>query len=201
MEDSLKYIGEEIRLKICLLGNTSVGKTALLIRFMYEKFIKEDDDRTIEDKYFKYVSIKEQGCILEIIDTGGYYEDQKLLEYWIKKSDGFLLIYSINDKESFEGVKMRYKKIRKYKKSKKFYILIVGNKNDLEEEEDEEKQKRKVNKEEVENFCSENLLEYMEVSALKNNNVNDMFIKIGGKLLDKNIYSRGYNNKNFCCLC
>ena len=113
MEDSLKYLQQEKRLKICLLGNTSVGKTALIIRFIYGNYITEDDDRTIEDKYFKYVSIKEQGCILEIIDTGGYYEDQKLLEYWIKKSDGFLLIYSINDKESFEGVKNKTQENRK----------------------------------------------------------------------------------------
>ena len=53
MEDSLKYLQQEKRLKICLLGNTSVGKTALLIRFMYEKFITENDDRTIEDNYSK----------------------------------------------------------------------------------------------------------------------------------------------------
>ena len=199
MENSLESIGNEKRLKICLLGNTLVGKTALINRFINGKY-QTEHDRTIEEQYSKYVRIKDEDCILEITDTGGLDEYQTSLDIWINNSDGFLLIYSINDKESFEGIKIRYEKILKYKKSKKYCILIVGNKNDLEEGDDEKKE-RKVDKEEVDKFCSENKLENMEVSALKNSNINDIFMKIGGDVLDKIFLSRRRGDKRFCCFC
>ena len=71
-----------------------------------------------------------------------------------------MLVYSINDKESFEGVKLRYEKIGKYKNQKKFSVVIVGNKCDLEEE-------RVLKKEDINDFCTEKDLGNFEISAEK----------------------------------
>ena len=196
MDSSIESIGHEKRLRICVLGKTMVGKTCLINRYLNGKY-QVEHDRTIEEQYSKYLKIKDEDCMLEITDTGGLDEYLSSLDIWINNSDGFLLIYSINDKDSFDGIKMRYENILKYKKSKKFCALVVGNKTDLENE--ELKEERKVNKEEVDKFCEENNLECIEVSAKNNDNINQIFQQIG-----ENVFNMKYlrkRRKDFCCFC
>ena len=197
MDSSIESIGNEKRLKICVLGKTMVGKTCLINRFLNGKY-QAEHDRTIEEQYSKYLKIKEEDCVLEITDTGGLDEYLSSLDIWINNSDGFLLVYSINDKDSFDGIKMRYEKILKYKKSKKFCALVVGNKTDLES--GEQKEERKVNKEEVDKFCEENKLECFEVSAKNNDNINQIFQKLGENVFVIKYRDRKEENK-FCCFC
>ena len=197
MDSSIESIGNEKRLKICVLGKTMVGKTCLINRFLNGKY-QVEHDRTIEEQYSKYLKIKEEDCMFEITDTGGLDEYLSSLDIWINNSDGFLLVYSINDKDSFDGIKMRYDKILKYKKSKKFCSLVVGNKTDLES--GEQKEERKVNKEEVDKFCEENNLECIEVSAKNNDNINQIFQKLGENVFIIKYRDRKEENK-FCCFC
>ena len=197
MDSSIESVGNEKRLRICVLGKTMVGKTCLINRFLNGKY-QVEHDRTIEEQYSKYLKIKEEDCVLEITDTGGLDEYLSSLDIWINNSDGFLLVYSINDKDSFDGIKMRYDKILKYKKSKKFCVLVVGNKADLES--GEQKEERKVNKEEVDKFCEENNLECFEVSAKNNDNINQIFQKLGENVFVIKYRDRNKDNK-FCCFC
>ena len=197
MDSSIESVGNEKRLRICVLGKTMVGKTCLINRFLNGKY-QAEHDRTIEEQYSKYLKIKDQECMFEITDTGGLDEYLSSLDIWINNSDGFLLVYSINDKDSFDGIKMRYEKILKYKKSKKFCALVVGNKTDLES--GEQKEERKVNKEEVDKFCEENKLECFEVSAKNNDNINQIFQKLGENVFIIKYRDRKEENK-FCCFC
>ena len=197
MDSSIESVGNEKRLRICVLGKTMVGKTCLINRFLNGKY-QAEHDRTIEEQYSKYLKIKDEECMFEITDTGGLDEYLSSLDIWINNSDGFLLVYSINDKDSFDGIKMRYEKILKYKKSKKFCSLVVGNKTDLES--GEQKEERKVNKEEVDKFCEENKLECFEVSAKNNDNINQIFQKLGENVFIIKYRDRKEENK-FCCFC
>ena len=195
MDSSIESIGHEKRLRICVLGKTMVGKTCLINRYLNGKY-QVEHDRTIEEQYSKYLKIKDEDCMLEITDTGGLEEYLSSLDIWINNSDGFLLVYSINDKDSFDGIKMRYENILKYKKSKKFCALVVGNKTDLEK--GEEKEERIVNKEEVDKFCEENQLKCIEVSAKNNDNINKIFQQLG-----ENVFDMKYSRKRdgICCFC
>ena len=195
MDSSIESLGNERRIKICVLGKTMVGKTCLINRFLNGKY-QIEHDRTIEEQYSKYLKIKDEDCMLEITDTGGLDEYLSSLDIWINNSDGFLLVYSINDKDSFDGIKMRYENILKYKKSKKFCALVVGNKTDLES--GEQKEERKVNKEEVDKFCEENQLKCIEVSAKNNDNINKIFQQLG-----ENVFDMKYSRKRdgICCFC
>ena len=196
MDSSIESVGNEKRLRICVLGKTMVGKTCLINRYLNGKY-QVEHDRTIEEQYSKYLKIKDQECMFEITDTGGLDEYLSSLDIWINNSDGFLLVYSINDKDSFDGIKMRYDKILKYKKSKKFCALMVGNKTDLES--GEQKEERKVNKEEVDKFCEENKLECFEVSAKNNDNINQIFQTLGENIFDMKYHKNG--RKKFCFFC
>jgi small GTP-binding protein len=194
MEDS----GESgIPLKIAVLGQTLVGKSALTFRFINDKFPNEHDT-TIEDSYSFTAKIDGINCQLEILDTAGQDDYQTMLDTWINSSDGFVLVYSIDNKESFESTKKRYERILKLKGDQKVAIVVAGNKCDLEES-------RKVSKEEAENFCLSNKITFLETSALKVINVKEAFLSCAKGLLQinfpekyKNVGKEGGKKKCYC---
>ena len=106
MDDANSQSENGIPLKIAVLGQTLVGKSALTFRFINNKFPNEHDT-TIEDAYSIPAKIDDINCQLEILDTAGQDDYQTMLDTWINSCDGFILVYSIDNKESFESVKIR----------------------------------------------------------------------------------------------
>ena len=174
-------------LKIAVLGKSLVGKSALTFRFINDRFPGEHDT-TIEDSYTVPTQIDDISCQLEILDTAGQDDYQTMIDTWINSADGYLLVYSIDNKDSFEGVKMRYERILTIKeKLKNFSIAIVGNKCDLEE-------KREVTREEANKYCQELGVTFLEVSALQKINVKEAFLTVARDLLKKK-YPKLYKKK------
>ena len=99
--------------------------------------------------------------ILEILDTAGQDEYKNLIDGWINSGDGFLLVFALNDKESWEFLLDLKERILKMKKGENPPILIVGNKKDLEDE-------RVFTKADIEKFTKEWNYQYMETSATVN---------------------------------
>ena len=172
MEEDSNY---SVPLKIAILGQLMVGKTALTFRFINNKFPAEHDT-TIEDSYSIPAKIDDIQCQLEILDTAGKEDYQTMLDTWINSSDGFILVYSIDSKESFKSTKARYDRISKLKEGQKSSIIIVGNKCDLEE-------KRQVSKDDAEKFCNNNNISFLETSALNSINVKEAFLCVARGLL------------------
>ena len=191
MDDSLRMstIPEQrynvIQLKISVLGNSMVGKSALTFRFINNKFPTEHDT-TIEDSYSIPTRINDHDCQLEILDTAGQDDYQTMLDTWINASEGFLLVYSIDNKESFEALKNKYDRIKQLKEGQDYSVVIVGNKCDLED-------KREISKEEVENYAKSKNLQFLEASALKTINVKEAFLAVAQELI-KIRFNNGGNN-------
>ena len=164
-----------LNIKIAVLGKSLVGKSALTYRFINDKF-PEEHDTTIEDQYSLPIEIEGIQCKLEILDTAGQDDYQSMLDTWINSVDGFILVYAIDDKESFESMKMRYERIVKNKGNNKYSIVIAGNKCDLEN-------KRKVSREEGELYCKGLNIDFLECSALEKINVKECFLTCARNLL------------------
>ena len=175
-----------VPLKIAILGQSMVGKSAITFRFINNKFPTEHDT-TIEDSYSIPAKIDDIQCQLEILDTAGQDDYQTMLDTWINSADGFILVYSIDNKESFESTKTRFDRIIKLKEGQKASIIIVGNKCDLED-------KRQVSKEEVENYCKTNKIMFLEASALNTINIKESFLCVARGLLQIN-FPEKYSNK------
>ena len=173
-------------IKLVVLGKSLVGKSALTYRFICDKF-PEEHDTTVEDQYKTVISINGVAYELEILDTAGQDDYQTMLDTWINSADGFILVYSIDNKESFESTKTRYDRIMKLKEGQKVSIIVVGNKCDLED-------KRQVSKEEAENYCNTNNIGFLEASALNTINVKESFLCVARGLLQIN-FPEKYNNK------
>ena len=102
--------GKQLNIKLVILGKALVGKSALTYRFINDQFPKEHDT-TIEDQYKVSVTIDEKNILLEILDTAGQDDYQSMIETWINFGSGFLLVYSIDDVESFNEAKKKYEKL------------------------------------------------------------------------------------------
>jgi small GTP-binding protein len=118
-------------LKVAVLGKGMVGKSSLTYKFINCNTPK-DHDPTIEDKYSTVTCIDGSNYEVEILDTAGQDDYQSLMNYWITFGQAFILVYAINDKESFDALEDKREKILKMKKDEVCPIVIVGNKCDLE---------------------------------------------------------------------
>merc|ERR1712173_130511 len=120
--------------KIVVLGGGGVGKSALTIRLVTDNFLDEYDP-TIEDSYRKQVQIDGKPALLDILDTAGQEEFSSMQDQWMREGKGFLLVYSIVSRQSFDEVSMLREKILRTKDDddgSNVPIVMAGNKCDLE---------------------------------------------------------------------
>ncbi|XP_036838890.1 ras-related protein M-Ras isoform X2 [Oncorhynchus mykiss] len=89
--------------KLVVVGDGGVGKSALTIQF-FQKIFVPDYDPTIEDSYLKHTEIDAQWAILDVLDTAGQEEFSAMREQYMRTGDGFLIVFSVTDKASFEHV-------------------------------------------------------------------------------------------------
>ncbi|KAL6036901.1 hypothetical protein STEG23_013901 [Scotinomys teguina] len=122
--------------KVVVCGLLSVGKTAILEQLLYGNHtIGTEDCETMEDVYMASVEtdrgVKEQ---LHLYDTRGLQEGVELPKHYFSFADGFVLVYSVNNLESFQRVELLKKEIDKFKDKKEVAIVVLGNKIDLSEQ-------------------------------------------------------------------
>mgnify|MGYP002524253457 CR=1 FL=1 len=124
------------------------------------------------------------------MDTAGEEDYQNMLDQWIESAGGFILLYAINDLESFQALQPKVERIKK-NEAEKLPIVVVGNKVDLNNE-------RKVSKQQAEEFANSIKAKYFETSALtdSNGNVKLVFETIGNLMIDK---ANGENNEDKKC--
>ena len=99
-----------MKIKLVILGKSLVGKSALTYRFICDKFPTEHDT-TVEDQYKLNMTVEDIKCELEILDTAGQDDYQTMLDTWIEFGNCYLLVYSIDDIESFKQLKIKYDRI------------------------------------------------------------------------------------------
>ncbi len=191
-----KNTREATKLKIAVIGKSLVGKSAITNVFVSSKFPSEYDT-TIEDKYTVERFIGNYPCSIDILDTAGQDDYYTLMDNWINSSDGFILVFSITDKESFEVCKSRYERI-KLNKGDNFRLVLAGNKADCAE-------KRTVSYDDAKSLATAWGTQYIECSAKNMINIEEAFLKVSEKLLDKimkkDMASSGEDEKKNKCFC
>ncbi|KAJ5076535.1 ras-like protein rasd [Anaeramoeba ignava] len=155
--------------KLVVVGGGGVGKSALTLQFVHSKFVEEYEP-TIENFYQKQVEIDEETCMLEIIDTAGQEEFALMRDTYYRSGDGFLVVYSVDTRDSFDEVTTFKEHILKTKQSDTAPIVIVGNKKDLV-------QRRKVSSDELKDLASLFQCAFIETSAKTRENVDMAFFQ------------------------
>ncbi|XP_044540228.1 ras-related protein Rap-2c isoform X2 [Gracilinanus agilis] len=137
--------------KVVVLGSGGVGKSALTVQFVTGTFI-EKYDPTIEDFYRteQFASMR---------------------DLYIKNGQGFILVYSLVNQQSFQDIKPMRDQIVRVKRYEKVPLILVGNKVDLESE-------REVLTAEGRALAQEWGCPFMETSAKSKTMVDELFAEI-----------------------
>ncbi|EKE40047.1 hypothetical protein ENUP19_0039G0009 [Entamoeba nuttalli] len=164
--------------QVVIIGEGSVGKSALCLQFVREVFSVEYSP-TIEDTYNKTIKVDSHTVTFNLIDTAGQEEYVALREQYYLKGDGFVLVYSIENKSSFMAIGNHKDSISVIRPDGDVALILAGNKCDLEEQ-------RVVSKADGEALAKSYGIDFFETSAAKRINVDELFIALGRKLLQIN---------------
>ncbi|WVQ80776.1 Ras-like protein [Cryptococcus sp. DSM 104549] len=156
--------------KLVVVGGGGVGKSALTIQFIQSHFVDEYDP-TIEDSYRKQCIIDEEVALLDVLDTAGQEEYGAMREQYMRTGEGFLLVYSITSRSSFEEVSTFHQQILRVKDKDYFPVVVVANKCDLEYE-------RQVQPHEGRDLAKRFGAQCIETSAKQRVNVDEAFIAV-----------------------
>jgi Ras-related protein Rab-1A len=161
--------------KIVLAGNSSVGKSSLILKFVENTF-KEIFLPTIGiDFKLKTLTINDKRIKLQIWDTAGQDRFKTVNKNYYRGAHGILLMYDITQFDSFKNLNSWLIEIEK-NANKNVVKLLVGNKVDLENE-------RKVTYQQGNEFAASNDMLFIETSVKEDVNVTKAFENLGEKLV------------------
>lgn len=157
--------------KVIMVGSGGVGKSALTLQFMYDEFV-EDYEPTKADSYRKKVVLDGEEVQIDILDTAGQEDYAAIRDNYFRSGEGFLLVFSITEPESFSAsAEFREQILRVKAEEDKIPLLLVGNKSDLEE-------RRQVSADEARSKADEWAVQYVETSAKTRANVDKVFFDL-----------------------
>ena len=172
-------------IKLIVLGNTSVGKSSFILKYIEDKFVLNYIATLGIDFKQKKLKLKNgQEVRLRIYDTAGQERFKSVAVSFIKKAEGVILIYDIGNKATFESLEEWIKNIKESGKEN-LPIILVGNKCDLPPE------KRKVELIEGKDKAEEFNLPFFETSCKEGINIKEVFEKIVEDITGKNNLSSG----------
>lgn len=121
--------------RLVFLGAARVGKSALIRRFLHDRF-EFKYTRTVEELHaIEYQTTDGSTVRLEMLDTSGSYSFPAMRELCIRHSNAFALVYAVDDAASLEEVKRLRNEILELRGSKDAPITVVGNKAELTDSE------------------------------------------------------------------
>merc|ERR1712071_152320 len=118
--------------KVIMVGSGGVGKSALTLQFMYDEFV-EDYEPTKADSYRKKVMLDGEEVQIDILDTAGQEDYAAIRDNYFRSGEGFLLVFSITEHESFDVLDEFREQILRVKNTEDIQLILVGNKSDLQD--------------------------------------------------------------------
>lgn len=168
--------------KLVIVGGGGVGKSALTIQLIQNHFVDEYDP-TIEDSYRKQVTIDDETCLLDILDTAGQEEYSAMRDQYMRTGQGFVLAYAITSRSSFDEIGQFKEQICRVKDADKVPMVLVGNKSDLDNE-------RQITTQEGAERARGWGIPFFETSAKNRINVEESFFELVREIRRENQQSK-----------
>ncbi|GAB5372671.1 hypothetical protein AAMO2058_001684700 [Amorphochlora amoebiformis] len=169
-------------LKVIILGDSNVGKTSLMNRYVHQKFSSQYKATIGADFLIKHVGVDEKLTTLQIWDTAGQERFQSLGVAFYRGSDCCVLVFDVTDSKSFAALDTWKREFLQYagdqSSSDMFPFVCLGNKCDMVEE-------RQVTRKQAEEWCENNKMPYFETSAKENTNVEQAFEAVAKRALER----------------
>ncbi|TFY58397.1 hypothetical protein EVJ58_g6447 [Rhodofomes roseus] len=126
---------------------------------------------SLTDSYRKQCVIDDEVALLDVLDTAGQEEYGAMREQYMRTGEGFLLVYSITSRPSFEEISTFHQQILRVKDQDSFPVVVVANKSDLEYE-------RQVGMNEGRDLAKHFGCKFIETSAKQRINVDEAFCSL-----------------------
>ena len=175
-------------LKYIIIGDSSVGKSNLLLKFAHNKFLDEYQATIGVEFGAKNIELDNKIFRIQIWDTAGQENFRSITRAYYKNSVCALIVYDVNNVESFDNI-LSWIQECKSQTPKTVTIVLVGNKCDLE---------CKVDRNKAIELANEHNLLFFETSAKTGKGVDELFKKSAAKIKE-NIDNNYYDLNNEGC--
>jgi small GTP-binding protein len=156
--------------KIVVVGSSGVGKSAIVQKLVDGTF-REESQSTVGVEFKPYIiPVDDQNVKLQIWDTAGQERFKSVSKAYFRNAVGAVLVFDITNDATFDDLGAWLRDLEQLA-NPNAYILLVGNKVDLED-------KRQVGAGQAKDFAAQHKLEYLETSALSGANVTDAFTRL-----------------------
>ncbi|CCD26111.2 Rab family GTPase SEC4 NDAI_0G03340 [Naumovozyma dairenensis CBS 421] len=176
MSASANGKGYDSIMKILLIGDSGVGKSCLLVRFVEDKFNPSFITTIGIDFKIKTVDINGKKVKLQLWDTAGQERFRTITTAYYRGAMGIILVYDVTDERTFSNIKQWFKTVNEHANDEA-QLLLVGNKSDMDT--------RVVTYEQGESLAKELGLPFVESSAKNDDNVNEIFFTLAKLIQEK----------------
>ena len=174
--------------KVLLLGNSDVGKSSLILRYVDQVWSDTFVPTIGVDFKVKTLEIDNKQIKMQIWDTAGQERFRNVISSYFRGSHGILLIYDITNRDSFKNLENWLTEIEK-NASQNVLKILIGNKNDLVDD-------REIKTEEGQAFANRNGMQFIETSAKMNTNVTEAFEALAKLMMQFNSEKKTVLSKN-----
>ena len=171
----------EMMVKVILIGDSGVGKTNIMSKFLKNQFMEESKATIGVEFGSKLFNHEGHKIKAQIWDTAGQEKYKAITGAYYKGSKGALVVYDITQKKTFENIEKWINDL-KAAGDPKITIILIGNKNDLDD-------KRQVSKDQGEEKARSFGCAFLETSAYSGDNIDKAF-----NLMVKEIYEKFSND-------
>ena len=168
------------------IGESGVGKTCILRRFVEDKFLKNHLATIGIDFKTKTLNINNQEIKLKIWDTAGQERFRNITTQYYKGADGIVLVYDVTDEASFDKIKDWMDQILSNTNKDEICLILLGNKCDIE--------KRSISYEQGKTLANELQVNFFETSAQTGQNIKDAFETLTADIMKKKKIGGDNNN-------
>ena len=173
--------------KVLLLGNSDVGKSSLILRYVDQVWSDTFVPTIGVDFKVKTLEIDNKQIKMQIWDTAGQERFRNVISSYFRGSHGIFLIYDITNRDSFKNLENWLIEIEK-NASQNVLKILIGNKSDLVDD-------REIKTEEGQAFANRNGMKFNETSAKMNTNVNEAFETLAKLMIECNKQAPLAHNK------
>jgi len=162
--------------KLVLIGDSSVGKSCLLLRFADNSFTESYISTIGVDFRFRTLKIGEKTVKLQIWDTAGQERFRTITSAYYRGADGIIMVYDVTRNDSFEHVQDWLNEVNRYANQGLCKKLLIGNKCDRSD--------RVVSAEDGQQCAAKLGVPFFETSAKAGTNVEDAFLTMAQHLIE-----------------